>query len=262
MHLIITNTLTSNQYHDASTLIDLCKAHDNTRGISFLEPEMNAISEFPCFYLLYKATTLVSFLSVFLPDEEQCEIYASTLPNERMNGHFAKLLSEAVNNLNEYEIENIYIVNEPECTSGTSYLNANPNVDFAFSEYLMKYNMEITPVPKNILTIDIKKIDNTEKILSFYENEEIGHLYIEHNRGVATIYGFEVNENNRGKGFGTETLLLVLKHLLDSGCHKILLQVNGANTAAHHMYLHHGFVSEEQLDYWQYYSLTAPDETP
>ena len=252
MHLIKTKTLTSNQYHDAATLINLCKANDSTRGISFLEPEMNAIPEFPCFYLLYNGTTLVSLLSVFLPDDTQCEVYASTIPSERMNGYFGKLLSSAVNNLSNYGIKKIYIVNEPACTSGTNFLNSSPNVKFAYSEYLMKYNMDITPIPKEILSIKVKKNENTEEISSFFENEEIGHLCIEHNRGVATIYGFVVEPNQRGKGFGTETLLLVLRHLIKSGCHKILLQVNGANTAAHNMYSHHGFVSEEQIDYWQY----------
>lgn len=251
MNLLITNTLTSNQFHDASSLINICKENDNTRGISFLEPEMNAISNFPCFYMLYNGTVLVSFLSVFIPDETQCEIYANTIPSQRRNGHFTKLLNAAINNLKNYGIKKIFIVNEPSCTAGSDLLDSYPNISFAYSEYLMKYNMKQTPNPKRILDIEFSTEGNTEYIDTFFESDHIGHMNIEHNRGVATIYGFEVENSKRGNGYGTETLLLSLEHLISKGCHKILLQVNGANLAAHKMYSHHGFIHEEQIDYWQ-----------
>ena len=252
MHVIITNTLTSNQYHDATSLINLCKECDNTRGISFLEPEMNFISSFPCFYLMYQGGTLVSLLSVFVPNEEECEIYANTLPSHRRNGYFDRLMDSALSNIRNYGIKKILIVNEPGCVSGTDFLNFSPNVRFSYSEYLMRYNMSITPAPRDILNIEYFTEENTEHFTSYLEDTAIGFCKVEHNRGVATIYDFNVIPSMRGNGYGTETLLLVLKRLLDSGCHKILLQVNGANKAAHIMYSRHGFIHEEQIDYWEY----------
>lgn len=252
MQVIITNTLTSNQYHDATSLINICKESDNTRGISFLEPEMNAISGFPCFYLLYNGNVLVSLLSIFLPNETECEIYANTLPSCRRNGYFDRLMDSALSNIHNYGIKKILIVNEPGCTSGTEFLNSSPNAHFSYSEYLMSYNMKTIPAPKGILTIEYHTTENTEIFTSSLNGVQIGSCNVEHNRGVATIYDFNVIPAMRGKGYGTETLLLVLKRLLDSKCHKILLQVNGANKAAHAMYSHHGFVHQEQIDYWEY----------
>ncbi len=252
MHVIITNTLTSNQYHDASSLIEVCKECDNTRGISFLESEMNAIPNFPCFYLLYNGSSLISFLSIFIPSESECEIYANTLPAHRRCGYFDKLLDSAISNIHNYGIKKILIVNEPSCTAGNQFLSQSSNITFAYSEYLMRYNMKTIPNPSGALTIEYHTEDNTEFFTSYLDGEPIGKCNVEHSRGVATIYGFEVTPCYRGKGYGTETLLLVLKRLLDSKCHKILLQVNGANRAAHIMYSHHGFVSQEQLDYWEY----------
>lgn len=252
MQVIITNTLTSNQYHDATSLINLCKECDNTRGISFLEPEMNAIIGFPCFYLLYNSNTLVSFLSIFVPNETECEIYANTLPSHRRNGYFDKLLDSALSNIRNYGIKKILIVSEPACLAGTDFLNASSHTRFSHSEYLMCYNMKTTPAPKGILTIKYHTEDNTEFFSSYLDDMLIGSCNVEHSRGVATIYGFNVIPSMRGNGYGTETLLLVLKRLLESKCHKILLQVNGANRAAHIMYSHHGFIHEEQIDYWEY----------
>lgn len=252
MHVIITNTLTSNQYHDASSLIQICKECDNTRGVSFLESEMNAISNFPCFYLLYNGSSLVSLLSIFVPNEEECEIYANTLPAHRRSGYFDKLMEQAISNIKSYGIRKILIVNEPSCTSGNQFLSSSPNISFAYSEYLMKYNMSTIPNPSDCLSIKYCTKDNTEFFTSYLNEDAVGGCNVEHNRGVATIYGFEVKPTYRGKGYGTQTLLLVLKRLLDSKCHKILLQVNGANRAAHIMYSHHGFIQQEQIDYWEY----------
>lgn len=253
MNVIITNTLTSNQYHDAKSLIQICSTNDNTRGNSFLEPEMNSISLFPCFYMLYNGNVLISFLSVFIPDETSCEIYGNTLPTYRGNGYLQRLLSSSMNNLRNYGIKKIFLVNEPGCEAGVSFLNSCPHTSFSHSEYLMRYNMNITPIPLGTLTISYETESNTEIFESSLNGTPIGGCKVEHNRGVATIYEFEIEASHRGRGYGTETLILVLKRLIDSGCHKILLQVNGANKAAHAMYSHHGFVHEEQVDYWEYH---------
>lgn len=252
MQTIITNTLTTRQYYEATNLINICREYDHTHGISFLEPEMNALREFPCFYLLYEDNQLVSILSIFIISESECEIYCNTLPEHRKYNHFHKLLTKAVTNLKAKHIDNIFIVHEPDCTDGSNYLSSSNNITFSFSEYLMCYDMNIAPIPENSLTLKHSTSDSTEHFTCFSDKTPVSECFVEHNRGVATIYGFIVYEEYRGKKYGTETLLLVLKKLIDNGCHKIILQVSGANIAAHTMYLNHGFYNKEQVDYWSY----------
>ena len=74
---------------------------------------------------------------------------------------------------------------------------------------------------------------------------------MDHTHGSSTIYDFEVEKNQRGKGFGSESLLLILKKLMDSGCENILLHINGDNKIALSMYLNYGFRSIKQIDYWK-----------
>ena len=250
MNIFVTNTLTSNQYNDARELISKCSMHDGTRGVSFLEPELNDDMTFPCFYMMYSGDTLVSFLSVFMPDENQCEVYGNTLPEYRKNGYFTRLWKEALTHIKEWSLENVFIVNEPESVSGQAVLKKLGAVPDR-TEYLMSYDMGVKPEPAGKLEITYSKDDNTEIYGTYVGNTPIGSCKVEFTRTHAVIYDFQILPEHRGNGYGTEMLLMILKHLMEEEVSKILLHVSGANTAAHAMYSHHGFVSEEQLDYWR-----------
>ena len=250
MNIFVTNRLSSNQYHEAMELTEQCAKVDGTHGISFLEQELNEIEEFPCFYMMYDGSRLVSYLSVFIPDESQCEIYGGTLPEERGKGYFKRLLSEALAHIKEHGIERKLVVIEPGCKDMEEYLS-KINAKHEDSDFLMSYDKNVKPIPQKILKLAHEKKDNTEYYETYKEGVLIGSCKVEFTRTQAVIYDFKVEENERGKGYGTETLLLILKHILQSDVDKILLHVNGANTAAHAMYSHHGFVEEQQIDYWQ-----------
>lgn len=250
MNIFVTNTLTSNQYNDARELIGKCRLEDGTRGVSFLEPELNDDMTFPCFYMMYRGDTLVSFLSVFMPDENQCEIYGNTLPEYRNKGYFKRLWKEALTHIQEWGIENVFFVNEPESVSGQAVLKELGAVHDR-TEYLMSYDMSVKPEPAGKLEITYSKDDNTEIYGTYVGNTPIGSCKVEFTRTHAVIYDFQILPEHRGNGYGTEMLLMILKHLMEEEVSKILLHVSGANTAAHAMYSHHGFVSEEQLDYWR-----------
>lgn len=249
MNIFVTNTLSSSQYHQIMELTEICSKADNTHGISFLEQELNEIEEFPCFYLMYDGSRLVSYLSVFIPDESQCEIYGGTLPEERGKGYFKRLLTRALTHIREYGIERKLVVIEPGCKDMENYL-VKINAKHVDTDYLMSYDKNVKPVPQRSLKMIHNKVENTENYETFKDSVLIGSCKVEFTRTHAVIYNFKVEENQRGKGYGTETLLLILEHILESGATRVLLHVNDANQAAHAMYLHHGFVHEEQIDYW------------
>lgn len=249
MNIFVTNRLTSNQYHEAMELTEQCAKADGTHGVSFLEQELNEIEEFPCFYMMYDGSRLISYLSVFIPDESQCEIYGGTLPEERGKGYFKRLLSEALTHIRKYGIEKKLVVIEPGCKDMEEYLT-KINAKLDDTDYLMTYDKRIKPQPQKILKLTHEKKDNTEYYETSKDGQIVGSCKVEFTRTQAVIYDFKVEESERGKGYGTETLLLILKNVLEHDADKILLHVNGANTVAHAMYSHHGFVEEEQIDYW------------
>ncbi len=250
MNIINTNMLSSNQYHDAKSLIDLCRQADGSKGIGFLEPEINFIREYPCFFLMYEGTALVSFASVFIPCEGVCEIYGDTIPSARGKGYFKRLLEMIKEKNRDFSIEKAYIVNDPSCLAGTLIMDSL-GAKYESSDYLMRYNMDYEPKPKHILTLALSKKGDDDRFAALLEGEEVGCCYVSYTRETASIYGFIINEEKRGRGYGTEMLLLLLEYLIAHGCQKILLHVNNANKAAHNMYYHHGFVHDEQVDYWK-----------
>lgn len=249
MNIINTSELTSNQFYDVKTLIELCRLADNTKGISFLQGDMNAIDNFPAFFLMYHGNTLVSFLSIFVPNLEECEIYANTLPRYRKQGCFFRLYEMACMQVKNYGISSIYFVNEPSSLVGSLVLG-RLGAKLETSEYLMSYNMRIEPVPRRILRLECSHTENGEFLETFRDNVKVGSMNLEIEKNIATIYNLEVKTEYRGRGYGVETLLLALEHLKKSGCCKIILHVSSSNKIAYHMYSRHGFVHVEQLDYW------------
>lgn len=249
MNIFAINTLTLKQFYDARELIALCGEFDGTRGVSFLEPELNEDRTFPAFYMMYDNAKLISFASVFLADEEECEIYGYTMPEYRNKGYFKRLYKEALKNLKAYSYKRKSFVCEPESIAGKAVLE-KMGMKILRTEHLMSYNMSPVEDIKERLELYSTTEENTEVFEACIGEDVIGTCNVEYTRSHAVIYEFQVYEEYRGNGYGSEMLLLILRELLKEDVSKILLHVSGANTVAHAMYSHHGFVSEEQIDYW------------
>lgn len=249
MNIFMINTLSSKQYYEARDLIAICAEADGTRGVSFLEPELNEDATFPAFYMMYDGSKLISFLSIFLADDTECEIYGYTLPEYRQKGYFKRMYKDALRKLKAAGYKDIICVCEPESVSGKSVLD-KMGLGIVRTEHLMSYDMSPVMEVKERLELKSTLEDNTEVFEAFIGDKLIGTCNVEFTRSHAVIYEFFIYEEYRGNGYGSELLLLILKHLLEEDVSKILLHVNGANTVAHTMYSHHGFVTEEQIDYW------------
>lgn len=249
MNIFAINTLSSKQYYEARDLIAICAQNDGTRGVSFLEPELNEDTTFPAFYMMYDGSKLISFLSVFLPNDTEGEIYGYTLPEYRQKGYFKRLYKEALRKLKAAGYKDITCVCEPECAVGKTVLE-KLGLTLIRTEHLMSYDMSPVTEVKMRFELESTTEDNTEIFEAFIDDDLIGTCNVEFTRSHAVIYEFYIYEEYRGNGYGSELLLRILKKLLGEGVSKILLHVNGANTVAHTMYSHHGFATEEQIDYW------------
>lgn len=249
MEIISTNRLTTKQFQDAKTLIELCRLEDKTRGVCFLDNDVNLWEDFPCFYLAYENNILIAFLGVFIPSEEECEIYAHTMPKYRQKGLFRKLFCMAFEQIKEYGLQRVYFAIEPGCEAGKKALEKLGAVHET-SEYLMSYNMNLEPKPRGILELEVWDEEEILHMETFKGEKKVGEVSAEIQQNVATIFGVEVVKEMRGRGYGVETLLLAIEELKRRGCCKIILHVSGSNEIAHRMYANHGFVHAQQLDYW------------
>ncbi len=250
MDIFITNRLEAEQYDDIMKLVEESASVDGTRGISFLEQELNDVEEFPCFYLMYDGSRLVSYLSVFIPDNTQCEIYSATLPTERGQGYFKCLLSEAMKHIRQFGITYRCVVKEPASKDMDDYLE-RLNATLVDEDYLLSYDMAVKPEPKGILKLNYRKVGSTGIYEAYKGDKQVGSCQVEYAGQSAVIHDVEVEESERGQGYGTETLLLVLEHLMGEGVARIVLHVNGANEVAYNMYVGHGFLEEQRIEYWR-----------
>lgn len=236
MIIINTNTLTNEQYNEVQNLIE-------PGTPTFLEAEMNYYKEFPCFYFLYEDKKLSAFLSVFIPHEDECEIYAYTDPSCRKKGYFSQLLIKALKNLRKYKFENILLVSENRDNKKLAELYS--------SDFILKYNPESHKEPENKLILKKNLEQNVIKFETYKNNQLIGRSKCASTGKSHMIYEFEVLEEERGKGYGKETLLLILKDLTNSGITDIILHIYGENSVAKNLYFENGFYISRQIDYWR-----------
>ncbi len=250
MNIISTNTLTKDQYEEIGKLTSDCQKIDNTAGLIFLESDMNEYERFPCFHLLYEDKKLSSFLSIFIPNTNECEVYAFTTPKSRNKGLFKKLFFIAKEFIDEYGIKDILLVSEPN-NNLYEQLFKTISAKFYYSDFMMKYNTDYIPKPENNLKLKVFQKNHIEIFETYLNDEHIGGCRVDNSSGSSTIYDFEIIEKMRNKGYGRETLLLVLDYLLNNHHKNIILHIDGRNITAHSMYLKYGFENVKQIDYWK-----------
>lgn len=252
MKMIMNTELTPQQIKEIEHLKTLCEKEDKHDTPLFLESELNEFSDFPCFFLLYSGFELVSFLSVFIPDSFECEIYACTRPDMRKKGFFSRLFETAITQLEIYDIPTVLFVNSPESRSGVASL-ISIGASYQNSEYVLKFDNSLSPSPDHYLDLQPVNQDGKEGFFSFLDGRYVGKCLIDSTQGSATIHGFEIMPVLRGAGYGRETLHLVLEKLISLGHENILLHLSGSNKAAYRLYTTNGFKILHQIDYWAFH---------
>lgn len=231
---------------------DFISTNTFNNSISFFENDYNYYEDFPSFYMLYDKNILIAFLSVFIPDATSCEIYFHFSDDKKaVAGElFSMLYSSLRNELESFSITERYILFDIASSADTiKFKNLQPH--FSHSEYLMCYDLEHKFILDEIrLTCNVISDNDTIIINTFKANEFIGKCEAEVSDTYAIIHDVEINENERGLGYGKELLYHTIEFLTDNEYKNILLHVNSANTIAYTMYSHYGFKIKEQIDYW------------
>ncbi|MBO5227639.1 MAG: GNAT family N-acetyltransferase, partial [Lachnospiraceae bacterium] len=283
MNIIKTNTLNDKELSAVKELEALCKERDGLSGSLFLSPELNCDESLPCFLLLYEADTLSAFLSIFMPSEDEAQISVCTHPDRRRQGFCMKLLSEAADILEEYDIYDMVFLTEPGGVAFKTLLE-KLNGEMISSEYFMTYDSSgILPVNTDDLyelaPADLKTLDtltdihhrafdtdydeseafvhellcdesvNAYAFLDKASDKIVGSCYLDTSSSQLIILGVCIDPAMQSKGLGRLMMAeLITKYALPYN-KPISLQVSDNNVAAKHLYEKFGFTVTSQFDY-------------
>lgn len=288
MDVIKCNKLDEKYQSDVRELVQECLKVDGLERTLYLSNENNYIYELDCFFLLYFNNKLVSVLTIDQPTEKEAEISAYTLPQERHKGYFKLLLNLAKEELEQYQINDIYIVNEPSSKDGLQTIN-HIGAIYRKSEYLLCLDINLTNESrqnykfienssiqtKNTNESDLNKIakicanifhttvDEEYDLLNYViesndcfsisvynHNEFIGICNMNVQDNNAFIFGFGIVPKYQGKGYGKLALTIIINELKEKGFKYITLHVGSDNKKAFSLYIKSGFQIKTQYDYY------------
>lgn len=185
MNIIKTNILTGRQFSAIKELEALCRSTDNLTGSLFLSPELNYDESLPCFLLLYEGDSLNAFLSIFMPSEYEAQISVCTHPDKRRRGLCTRLLCEAADILEEYDIYDMIFLTEPGKTAFEALLKKLDG-KLISSEYLMTYDIRTASCSTNVVANSTITATHYKLVPSVTEN--LDTLIDIHHRAFSTDY--------------------------------------------------------------------------
>ena len=253
MNLKYATNLDDRQKCEINKLLIKCQHGRPFPILSFMENHFNFFSDMPCFLMEYEQNKLIGFLSIFAPNDCECELYGFVHPAYQKSGVFTSLFDFAMDIIDRYEIDDIMIPISPENKEAALILKTM-NFQFIYAEYILKYR-SVQAVKKTFhQDTDCLEIKKTDHLYSLFHNDVlVGTCPVEDSDSSYTIYSFEILSKFRRQGFGSYLLGFVLSDLQKENPDKsILLQVNSNNTTAFHMYENFGFEINSQVDYWSY----------
>ena len=258
------------------------KEQDKLKGSVFLDTSSNFNQHIHSVFLLYEDRELISILSMFIPTQQEAEISAYTLPDYRRNGYFKALLAKAVEELRKFNIHDLLLVCEKQSISGQEVMVAL-NAEYEHTEYSLRLNKHryaardayrlslIRPrfqdLDKVIYTSmqtfddsyeDSKSLvencfesETREQYLAVLNDEIIGLGSVNRESDEASIFGFGIVPEYRGKGYGKELLHLMIDRLYQMGKTEIMLDVSSENVRALELYKKSGFQTEAVYVYYR-----------
>lgn len=268
---IITTAILSDEYkNDVLKLLEICQKTHGTDEVCFMEDEINALLDMPCYYLAYEGEKLVCFISVFTPDEISCEIYSLTHPGYENSNIFELLINTAIETAEAEGIEDVFFVTDSADSINSDYMKRY-YIETDSSTMLMELEINYPYAFKGILgsnefIYDVKSEvteDNDEGSinhnLKFYSKGElIGFAQCEQYPNAFCIHHVEVVEPLRQKGHGKELLSDTISYCLGIYSEtstgkkpvKFILNVDTDNEAAVKLYKGFNFNCTEQIDYY------------
>lgn len=240
MKLITVKIPDSAQKHELEMLSQTCCRHDGIR-LSF--PFQDA----ECYFLLYKEELLCSALSLSPVSEGLMECSAFTLPNQRRQGCFSRLLSAALKACPE---DDICFVTAPGVLDSQKVLEAL-DAQYWYSEHLMKLLLPASEPAPASSELELSDPVPGRTLLSL-DGAVIGQCRCSSWESGVYLYEFQIEEPFRHKGYGYQFLQLLLSRFSGQNIPSVCLQVSSSNLPAMALYKKTGFQITETLSYYLY----------
>lgn len=290
MKIQILNHLNEKQLKKVQALLDACRDYEPVTLTPLLTAESCFDPGLPCFYLLYESNELVSFLSLFLPDQYYGEAMGFTHPMARQRGYFKLLWNEALVKLDD-DIEDMELlfVTDGNSADALAALNAMEG-EYQYSEYILEKDMASETVtgtngdiPQTVLSL--RQIQPSEQALRqcadihetiFCDGRSASEGFIKEMFGTpltSTYLAYDDQKQPAGifhltewesgtylSGFGIlpglqgqglgRSLLCSIPSCLKPGHTLLSLQVGSLNEAAYRLYKKEGFREVSHRDYY------------
>ncbi|MCI8660616.1 MAG: GNAT family N-acetyltransferase [Lachnospiraceae bacterium] len=241
-------------------LTEYCCAHDSISLSYPLLPEDGASDH----YLISDDQGFVLCALALVPlDSSFVECQAFTHPLHRRKGYFSRLLSLALQTMEECDL--LFPVSE-SCLDTMAVLRTIGG-ELAYKEHMMEQILPKALPPKedsdtiHSFLVPPDNIFIPDALWTFFssgtnkdlKNTPAGSCYTSlASPTCLCLHHVEIDPCLRGQGLGTRMILLLLSHLNQAGIRRVILQVSGDNPAAISLYKKTGFHITETLSYYLY----------
>jgi len=282
--------LTEQELHDIRILADICDALDGIKlKLNWISLQTRSVHETNDF-LIYENGDLIGYLGIYSFQASEAEISGMIHPLYRRRGLFTKLVDAAVEECTRRGFEQILFINHHRSTSGQAFLIAR-GTTYKVSEHWMRSQrtdedlsgMNVPGMTKNAIHLRSASVEDKELLIrlnmSGFAMEEadsreyvertisspleftfiaeaqgdpIAKLGVTYEEGSAFIYGFCVNPEQRGKGYGRRVLVELMNMLQrEQGKTRFELEVAVENARALGIYEDCGFQVISANDYYE-----------
>ncbi len=282
MRILSVNRVSPDQKEDMRELAKQAAEYESISDELFFDEQLNFDETFNCYYLLYSADRLLSFLIVFAPTAEEAEITAFTHPQHRQKGYFRMLFERMREELDAYEIGKILFVCDHRARDAKQMLRAL-GAEFSHSEYYMQFDpaSEVKQAVSQAHLIEAGEMhleemieldrqifnespDATAKMIeSSVRNEEIstyllmldetmiGMCSVWKKERTLSVFGLGIHPHYQNQGYGREMMRLLLGQLRMIRDFRIVIEVETGNERALKLYSSEGFRIAVQYDYYR-----------
>ncbi|HEY1351405.1 MAG TPA: GNAT family N-acetyltransferase [Ktedonobacteraceae bacterium] len=279
--LVEARGLTQMELAEIALLADLCNRQGGdlklNRGL-LEKREQEQINDF----LYYEHGTLIGFLALFSFNPAEVEISGMVHPAYRRRGVFTALYTRASARCQQRGFSRILLIVETASSAGQAFVQAL-GAGYDHSEYAMALEKPqgpthleerlhfraATPADLPLLTAITARVfalpepevpwysaarlqeADYEVYVGALDGNVIGKIDIALSTRGGLLYGFGVQPEYQGRGYGRQILACTIQELLARGKTEITLEVSVTNTHALSLYQSCGFQETRSYDYYQ-----------